>query len=288
MMTEDPVWRLSNGLHGPTYLRRRRGRLLATSAAAGLLWGTAAVADPEPQTINGVPQQIIPQVGEVGLPAFTFPTGTVSSGSGTTGTGTMNGGTGTSTDSSALDTMNATSWGAAASQNAQALGVNASALAATCVMESGCQNLGGPGSAGNITGAFQMMASTYQSSMAAALQQDPSLASNIVPGLAGQNDPATQAIAAAEFLRQDALQLQAAGISNPTALDVRGSYNFGGVNGVAIANADPSTPMATVLQSMSASTLAQNGITPGETVGQWKSAVSAKMGSAASAPVLIS
>jgi hypothetical protein len=39
---------------------------------------------------------------------------------------------------------------------------------------------------------------------------------------------------------------------------------------------------------MSASTLAQNGITPGETVGQWKNAVSAKMGSAASAPVLIS
>jgi hypothetical protein len=272
--------------------RWRLRRITVYPAAALLLWGSATLADPQPQTLSGVPQQIIPEVGEVGLPAFTMPTGGGSLGSTSPGTdspGTANdGGSGTSTASSALDTMNAESWGAAAAQNAEALGVNASALAATCVMESGCQNVGGPGGAGNITGAFQMMASTYQSSMAAALQQDPNLAANMVQGLAGQNDPATQAIAAAEFLRQNALQLQAAGITNPTALDVRGSYNFGGVNGVAVANADPSVPMATVLQSMSASTLAQNGITSGETVGQWRSSVAAKMGSAANTPVLTS
>ena len=278
---------LSSGPSGPTFIRRGRIRYLA--AAAGALWSTAALANPQLSTVTGVPQQIIPQMPEVGLPSYTAPTGSVSLFGGTSGTGAIGsgGGTGASTGSSALDTMNATSWGLAASQNSQVLGVNASALAATCVVESGCQNVGAPGSSGNITGAFQMMASTYQSSLAAALAQDPSLASNIVPGLAGQNDPATQSIAAAEYLRQSALQLQAAGISNPTALDVRGSYNFGGVNGVAIANADPSTPMSTVLQSMSASTLASNGITAGETVGQWKSAVSAKMGSAANASVLI-
>jgi hypothetical protein len=282
MMTGDPVWRLSNGLHGPTYLRRRRGRLFVASAAAGVLWGMAAVADPQPQTINGVPQQIIPQVGEVGLPAFTYPTGTVSSGSGTTGTGTTNGGTG----GSALDTMNATSWGAAASQNAQALGVNASALAATCVAESGCQNVGGPGSAGAITGAFQMTASTYQSSLAAALQQDPSLASNIVPGLAGQNDPATQAIAAAEYLKQGAQYLQNNGVSDPTALDVRGYYNFGPQGGAAIANAQDSDSIANALSMYTPAQLAKNGITPGETVGQWRSGVASKMGDAANAVVL--
>jgi hypothetical protein len=280
------VWRLSTGLRSPTYLRRRRGRLLAASAGAAGLWGMAALADPEPQTINGVPQQIIPQVGEVGLPAFTYPTGTVSSGSGTTGTGTTNGGTGTSTGSSALDTMNATSWGAAASQNAQALGVNASALAATCVVESGCQNLGGPGSAGNITGAFQMTASTYQSSMAAALQQDPSLASNIVPGLAGQNDPATQAIAAAEYLKQGAQYLQANGVTNPSALDVRGYYNFGPAGGAEIANATDDQPMSQVLTGVSSTTLAKNGISPTETVGEWRAGVTAKMGGAANAAVL--
>ena len=276
---------LSGGRRSPGLTRRLRVRFFVAAVSG---WGAAALADTQLSTVSGVPQQIIPQAQEVGLPDFTVSTGTVSVFGGTSGTATTtSGGTGTSTGSDALDTMNATSWGLAASQNAQALGVNASALAATCVMESGCQNIGTAGSSGNITGAFQMMASTYQSSLAAAVAQDPSLAANIVPGLAGQNDPATQSIAAAEYLRQDALQLQAAGISNPTALDVRGSYNFGGVNGVAIANADPSTPMATVLQSMSASTLAQNGITPGETVGQWKSAVSAKMGAAASAPVLI-
>ncbi len=279
-----------NGPHESTYLRRRSRQHLAAFVTLSLFCGMAAVADPVPQTINGVPQQIIPQVAEVGLAISPFPTGSVSLfGGGATGSSATGGSaaTGMPTGSSALDTMTATSWGAAAAQNAQALGVNASALAATCMVESGCQNLGDPGGAGSITGAFQMRASTYQSSLAAAVQQNPNLASNIVPGLAGQNDPATQAIAAAEYLKQGALQLRAAGISAPTALDVRGSYNFGPVNGVAIANADPSTAMSAVLQSMSANTLQKNGIAPGETVGQWRGAVSTKMGSAANAPVLI-
>lgn len=279
------MYRIVRSQEGRLHQRCRPGRLLTASAAAMGFWATGALADVAPQTMNGVPQQIVPQAAEVGLPAFTMPTGTVSLYGGSTGSGGSSGGTGTSTDSSALDTMLATAWGTSARQNAQALGVDASALAATCVMESGCQNVSGTGT---ITGAFQMTAATYKASLAAALAQDPSLATNIVPGLAGQSDPATQSIAAAEYLRQNALQLQAAGISNPTALDVRGSYNFGGVNGVAIATADPSTPMASVLQSMSASTLTANGITSGETVGQWKSAVAAKMGSAARAPVLIS
>jgi hypothetical protein len=226
-----------------------------------------------------VPQQIIPEVGEVGLPAFTIPTGTVSIGSTSIGTG---GGTGTSTDSSALDTMLGTSWGASAEQSAQALGVNATALAATCVVESGCQNVAGTGS---ITGAFQMTAAAYQSSLAAALAQDPSLAANIVPGLAGQSDPATQAIAAAEYLKQAAQSLQNNGVANPTVLDVRGYYNFG-PSGAAIVTADGDATMASVLTNTSASTLASNGITPGETVAQWRTSVSNKIGSAASASVL--
>jgi hypothetical protein len=168
------------------------------------------------------------------------------------------------------------------------LGVNASALAATCVVESGCQNLGGPGSAGNITGAFQMTASTYQSSMAAALQQDPSLASNIVPGLAGQNDPATQAIAAAEYLKQGAQYLQSQGDANPTVLDVRGYYNFGPQGGAQIAQAQPDALMSDTLTGMSPSTLAKNGITPGETVAQWRNGVASKIGDAANASVLTS
>jgi hypothetical protein len=243
------------------------------------------MADPQPQTISGVPQQIIPQAQEVGLPAFTIPTGTVSILGGASGTGgTSTGGTGTSTDSSSLDTMLGTPWGASAQQSSEALGVNATALAATCVVESGCQNVAGTGS---IKGAFQMSASTFTSSLNAALAQDPSLAANIVPGSAGQSDPATEAIAAAEYLKQAAQSLQNNGISNPTVLDVRGYYNFG-PSGAAIATADANATMASTLPDTPAATLAANGITPGETVAQWRASVSNKIGgSAASASVLI-
>jgi hypothetical protein len=274
----------SHGPGGRKHLRerRRRQRQLVAAAASLLLGGPAAFSDPEPVTINGVPQQIIPQAAEVGLGNFTMPTGTVSvlggSATGTSGSG----GTGTSTDSSALDTMLGTSWGTSAQQSAQALGVNASALAATCVVESGCQNVSGSGS---ITGAFQMTSATYTSSLNAALAEDPSLASNIVPGLAGQSDPATQAIAAAEYLKQAAQSLQSNGVSNPTILDVRGYYNFG-PSGAALSTADGNATMASVLTNTSAATLAANGITPGETVAQWRTSVSSKIGSAASASVL--
>ena len=259
------------------------------AAAAGALWGTAALANPQLSTVNGVPQQIIPQVPEVGLPSYTAPTGSVSlfGGSSSTDPTGSGGGTGTATGSNALDTMNATSWGFVASQNSQALGVNASALAATCVVESGCQNVGAPGSSGNITGAFQMTAATYQSSLAAALAQDPSLASNIVPGLAGQNDPATQSIAAAEYLKQGAQYLQNQGDANPTVLDVRGYYNFGPQGGAQIAQADSSALISDTLLGVSSTTLSKNGITPGETVGQWRSSVASKIGNAANAPVLV-
>ena len=235
--------------------------------------------------MSGVPQQIVPQAAEVGLPAFTMPTGTVSLYGGSSGTGGSSGGSGTSTDSSALDTMLATPWGASAQQSAQALGVNASALAATCVMESGCQNVAGTGT---ITGAFQMTASTYTASLASALAQDPNLAANIVPGLAGQSDPATQAIAAAAYLKQGAQYLQSQGDANPTVLDVRGYYNFGPQGGAQLAQAQPTALMSDTLTGYSPVTLAKNGITPSETVGQWQSSVASKIGNAASASVLTS
>ena len=276
---------LSGGRRSPGLTRRLRVRFFVAAVSG---WGAAALADTQLSTVSGVPQQIIPQAQEVGLPDFTVSTGTVSVFGGTSGTATTSsGGTGTSTGSDALDTMNATSWGLAASQNAQALGVNASALAATCVMESGCQNIGTAGSSGNITGAFQMMASTYQSSLAAAVAQDPSLAANIVPGLAGQNDPATQSIAAAEYLKQGAQYLQSSGIADPTALQVRGYYNFGPQNGANLAQADDSQLMSSAMPLVSSATLTSNGISSGETVGQWRASVAAKMGSAANQSVLI-
>ena len=189
-----------------------------------------------------------------------------------------------SSGSTALDTMLAQPWGQAAASNAQALGVNPSALAATCVVESGCQAIRGSGSA---QGAFQMMPATYTLSLNTALANNPQLASSVVSGTAGMTDPGTESIAASQYLLQGAQSLQASGIANPTVLDVRGYYNFGPTGGAAIANADSSATISSVLSMYTPAQLAQNGITPGETVGQWRASVSTKIGNAAGQQVLM-
>ena len=233
--------------------------------------------------MNGVPLLPIPTFEEVGLPPFTMPTGTLSTApdAPATPSGTSNDGT----SSAALDTMLAQSWGTAAEANAQSLGVNATALAATCVLESNCQNLGGTGT---INGAFQMSNGTYTAAMAAALQQNPNLAVNIVPGLAGKSDPATQSIAAAEYLRQGALALQSTNLPDPTVLDVRGYYNFGPGNAAAVARSPDDTVLSNLVP-LTAQQYQANGITPGvTTVGQWRASITNKIGaSTAQTPVLL-
>src|SRR6516162_8753721 len=111
-----------------------------------------------PQTLNGPPVQVQPYVPEPGVPLLTINPGTVNPFSGVDGSGAgdqTDGGAsgsgdgtgargGTSADatggdysssgtavgnSAALGTMLAQPWGAAAVENAQALGVNPSALA---------------------------------------------------------------------------------------------------------------------------------------------------------------
>ncbi|ARW49110.1 hypothetical protein S1001342_02820 (plasmid) [Acetobacter pasteurianus subsp. pasteurianus] len=174
----------------------------------------------------------------------------------------------------------------AAAQNASALGVNPDALAATCVVESGCRNVYTANSNSSITGAFQMSNGTYNEALQKALASNPSLASTITnTGISGQQDPATQAVAAAQYLKDAATTLQNAGISNPTALDARAYYNFGPTAGQAIARATDDTPMS---EFVSASHMASNGISSNETVGQWRANVASKMGSAASSPILSS
>jgi hypothetical protein len=281
---------------------------MAATVSGGFAFGLLEVVCGQvPLTLNGPPVQVQPYVPEPGVPLITINPGTVNpfSGADSSNAGSAGGGSGTGADglgigdstgadyssggvgvgnSTALGTMLATSWGNTAVATAQALGVNPSALAATCVLESGCQNIGG---SGTISGVFQMSNSTYNEALQAALQQNPYLSPSVVNGLAGKMDPATQSIAAAEYLYQGAQSLQAAGIQNPTVLDVRGYYNFGPANGVNIARADDNETIASVLTGLSASTLAANGIKPGETVGQWRASVSAKIGNAAGQSVLM-
>lgn len=262
-------------------------RLLAITliCAAQLAASGPVRADPVPETMNGVPFLPIPTFEEVGLPPFTMPTGTLSTVPDQTAPPSATGSDGTS--SATLDTMLSQSWGAAAGANAGSLGVNPTALAATCVLESNCQNVGGTGT---INGAFQMSNATYNAAMAAALQRNPNLAANIVPGLAGKLDPATQSIASAEYERQGAEFLQAHQIQNPTVLDVRGFYNFGPSNAAAIALADSNALMSSQISGLTTKQFQLNGVDPGTTtVGQWRASVTSKIGqSAAQTPVLLS
>ncbi len=234
-------------------------------------------------TLDGAPVQVTPFVPELGVPTIEIPQGTVN----TTSTGSASGtGSGSSGDSGSdpLDTMLAQSWGNAAIANAQALGLNPSALAATCVIESGCgANLG---SGSGAQGVFQMYPAAFQEGLQNALAADPSLASEIVQGSAGMNDPTTEAIAASGYLMQANQTLEAAGVSNPTVLDARGYYNFGPTYAVPLAQAPADEPIANVLSGMTQSALSQNGISPGETVGQWQASVSSKIGNAANQSIL--
>lgn len=269
--------------------------LTAVVVAFGSVIAGTALAQVPAVLHGGPPVQVIPFAYEPGVPAFIIEPGTANPFSGADGTGSDGpGGDGSGGDgtggtsggnvgsSDALKTMMGTPWGATAASNATALGVNPSALAATCVAESGCQNVSGPGT---VAGAFQMTASTYTAMINAAVAQNPNLAGSIVPGLAGQMDPATESIAASEYLLQGARYLQNNGVPNPTVTDVRGYYNFGPAGGAAIANASPDATMSSVLSNYSAATLAKNGITTGETVGQWQASVAAKVGNAANQSV---
>lgn len=267
--------------------------VLAAVCAAG-----SVRAEPVPQTMNGLPLLPIPTVEEVGLPPFTMPAGVTAlggspePGSSTSAGGeasTGNGALGDGADSRSVASMMSRAWGGVASQYAETVGITPVALAATCQIEaSGCQTNPASSSA-TITGTFQMMDATYTAMMKSALARNQTLAANAVPGLAGKLDPATQSIAAAEYLRQGAVSLQGNGLANPSVLDVRGYYNFGPGNAVAIARANDSDLMSSQISGLTVAQLRSNGIeATTTTVGQWRAGVTAKIGaSAASAPVLL-
>jgi hypothetical protein len=256
--------------------------------ASGVLAAQAANADPQVILPNGLPVQVKPTYTEPGLPAFSFPTsggtllGESSADTGSSGgngsTNASSGGGSVTGSGDAYNMMMAQSWGSAAANAAGAMGVSATALAATCAMESNCQNVGASGG-GSASGAFQMINSTYTADINGAVAYDPALAGNIVSGLAGQMDPTTEAYAASYELRSDALLLQSKNIADPTVLDVRAVYQFGSGAGPAVAEADDSANIGQ-LTGLSAASLAANGLTTSSTVGQWRATVTAKLGSA--------
>ena len=254
------------------------------AVAAVVLFPGLVLADVQAVTqVGGPPNLPIPTFQETGLPPFTMPVGKPSV-LPPADLGTGGGGGGGGMDVAAV--MDSRSWGALAAANATTMGVNPSAIAATCMLESGCQNFAAVGSS-RISGAFQMYDPTYTADIRSALAQNPSLAGSIDTSLAGKMDPANQAIAAAQELKTAALALQAAGVPAPTVLDTRGYYNFGASYGVPLARAPDDKLMASVMPTYSVAQLAANGISPSTTVGQWRQSLSDKLGSAASQRVLL-
>jgi hypothetical protein len=262
--------------------------LWLVAGASGVLMAQAANADPQVVLPNGLPVQVKPTYSEPGLPAFSFPTsggsllggstGSVDTGNGG-GDGSTSAGSGSSSGSGdAYNTMMGQSWGSAAANAAGAMGVSATALAATCVMESNCQNVGASGG-GSASGAFQMINSTYTADINGALAYDPAISGSIVSGLAGQMDPTTEAYAASYELRTDALALENQGIADPTVLQTRAMYQFGAGAGPGVASAPDSANLAQ-LTGLSAASLAANGLTTSSTVGQWRETITNKLGSA--------
>src|SRR5208337_4911068 len=141
---------------------------VAAAWTATLASGVAH-ADPLIVVNTGLPVQVNPTFQEPGLPAFNFPTGgTGGSGSGDPSSSTAGSG-GSDAGGAALDLMNSQSWGAQAAAAATNLGVNPSALAATCMMESQCQNVGVTTGASDAAGAFQMISSTYSADINGAI-----------------------------------------------------------------------------------------------------------------------
>ncbi len=276
---------------GPPHGGRLRVRWTAASVVLeiGMNAIGAAHADPSIVLPNGLPVQVHPTFSEPGLPAFSFPVGGASSVGGSSSSVDDSGGSGSGASSSgsvstggsgdAYNTMMAQNWGSQAEAAAAAMGVSATALAATCSMESNCQNVGAA-SGSSAAGAFQMINSTYTADISGAVAYDPNIAGSIVSGLAGQMDPATEAYAASYELRTDALMLQSGtDISDPTVLDVRAVYQFGAGVGPEVATAADSANIAQIT-GLSAASLAANGLSTSSTVGQWRATVTAKLGAA--------
>jgi len=261
--------------------------------ASGVLAAPAARADPQVVLPQGLPVQVKPTYTEPGLPQFTFPTsggsllgGSADAGSGDGGTNTNLGGGSPAGSGDAYNSMMSQSWGSSAANAAGAMGVSATALAATCAMESNCQNVGSS-EGSSATGAFQMISSTYNADIKGAVAYDPSIAGTIVSGSAGEMDPGTEAYAAAYELRQDALSLQQNdGISDPTVLQTRAVYQFGGNVGLDVANAPDSANLAQLTQ-LSAASLAANGLNSSSTVGQWRQTIVNKLGSATANQIVL-
>jgi len=227
----------------------------------------AFLATSFPFTCLAVPPQIVPEIGELGTPSFSFP-GSASSQSSPSGS-SSSGYSGAWGTGDAYSTMLSQSYGAAALAAAQAQGINPDTLAAFGQIESHFSNVGNASS--SASGVWQVTDGTWNE-----------YASKLGLSDADRSDPAVQAKVASAIIDDYASSVSKTTGSPATGIQVYGAYMFGTKAGSEIAAAkDSQTPLS---QFVSSSALAANNMT-GWTVGQYYSTVAQRMGSGASEAV---
>lgn len=263
----------------------RRGLRAAAAGTGCILVAGATLAQTNPNPVNpdGLPPQIIPKFGEVGV-TWNGP----SDGSPNTDGGAANGdvggsahdttGTPVAVDAGNSDTLNAmlaTSYGATAVGVSQQLGVNAESVAGVGWAESKFQNVPTANGTSSATGPWQFTTPTFLS-----VSRQYSLGYTA----ADVTDPQAQATEVAYLMRDNARAISQATGRPATTLDAYGGWVFGATNGAQIASAAADTPLRSFIPARA---LSNNGMSSW-TVGQFRSVMTTRLGSSANQTVLTS
>lgn len=262
----------------------RRGSW-AAAAGFGCMLVAAGIAGAQtnPSLVNpdGIPPQIIPIFGEVGI-TWNGASGAGSdaagggTGSGTSASGTMtNPGASQPDGSSALNAMLATGYGTTAVSVAQQRGVNVESVAAVGQAESGFRNVPAANGSSSAIGPWQFTTPTF-------------LTVSNQYGLgytaADVTNPQAQATEVAYLMHDDAVAVSQATSQPATTVQTYGAWVFGPEAGSKIAVASADTPLGALV---SARALSNNGMTSW-TVSQFRQVMTNRLGSAANQPVLTS
>ena len=240
-----------------------------------------AAAQTNPSLVNpdGVPAQIAPTYGEVGITWGGLSGGSNATGGGGGGTSpsntvVMNSGSYRPGSSTALDAMRATDYGSTAETVAQQQGVSVQSVAAVGQAESGFRNIPTGNGSSSATGPWQFTTSTFQ---AVSNKYDLGYTA------ADITNPQAQATEVSYLMRDNANAVSQMTGQPATTLQAYGGWVFGSSAGARIAAVSADTPLS---QLVSTQALANNGMASW-TVGQFRQVMTNRLGSAANQSVLI-
>ena len=252
---------------------------LAIAGLSCVLTSSGAQAQINPSVINpnGIPAQIIPTFGEVGITWGRMSGDSVSSGGESSispsNNSVTNPGSYQPGGSDALSAMKATSYGSAAISTAQQEGVAIESVAAIGQAESGFRNIPTANGSSSATGPWQFTTPTFLS-----VSQQHSLGYTA----ADVTNPQAQAVTSAYLMHDYAMSVSQAINQPATTLQTYGAWVFGPQAGSKIALADANTSLSSIVSTQS---LSNNGM-EFWTVSQFRQVMTNRLGSAANQPVL--